>query len=142
MRATRLFGGDRRSGTYSLNPSDFPSAFQNNRGSGGRPFEPKGAWRVGFPAAAPLAIPPAEPKEQESGEMGDLIAAVRDSFRISPEVASIMENGLRLLPLEEVAERPYSPHTPTYDDGSPYDPVAEAAAEAARAAAAAKKDEL
>jgi hypothetical protein len=90
-----------------------------------------------------MAMPPAEPKEQESGEMGDLIAAVRDSFRISPEVASIVENGLRLLPLEEVAERPCSPHTPTYDDGSPYDPVAEAAAEAARAAAAAAmKDEL
>jgi hypothetical protein len=158
MRATRLFGGgggvaaatagakkhDWSAVASALAPSDFPAAFHSNRGGGHGVFEPRGVWRRGAGAPAAPSVATAAPSVGTTSHdcLGTLIAAVRDSFRISSEVASIVENGIKLLPLEEVAERPYSPHTPTYDDGSPYDPVAEAAAEAARAAAAAKKDEL
>jgi hypothetical protein len=56
-------------------------------------------------------------------------------------VASIVENGIKLLPLKDEDElaRPgdsYRPHTPTYEDGSPYDPIAEAAVALGRKAAA------
>ena len=144
LRATRLFGN---SGA-ALASSDFPLAFQSNKGGGARSFEPKGAWRVGFPAAT-IAVSTSGAAKEDTGEIGDLIMAVRDSFRISPEVASIIENGIKLLPLKDGEEgelaRPHTPeavcggelarpHTPTYADGSPYDPVAEAAAALARQA--------
>lgn len=144
MRATRLFGGqgggDRSTVVAALASSDFPAAFHSNRGGGHGVFEPRGVWRRGAGAAGTAAIATSVAATASSTVaashdcLGELIAAVRDSFRIGPEAASIAENGVKLLPLEEVAERPYSPHTPTYEDGSPYDPVAEAAAEAARAA--------
>jgi hypothetical protein len=139
----------------ALNPSDFPPAFHNNKGGSHKPFEPRGVWRRGFTAGPrPSAAAAAAPVDGHDC-MGALIAAVRDSFRISPDVASIVENGIKLLPLKDEDElarpgdsyRPHTPsavcggelarpHTPTYEDGSPYDPIAEAAVALGRKAAA------
>jgi hypothetical protein len=117
----------------ALNPSDFPPAFHNNKGGSHKPFEPRGVWRRGMPAAPRPSAAAAAVDGHDC--IGALIAAVRDSFRISPDVASIVENGIKLLPLKDDEEL-YRPHTPTYEDGSPYDPIAEAAVALGRKAAA------
>jgi hypothetical protein len=121
----------------ALNPSDFPPAFHNNKGGSHKSFEPRGVWRRGFTAGPRPFAAAAAPAATVDGHdcIGALIAAVRDSFRISPDVASIVENGIKLLPLKDEDES-YRPHTPTYDDGSPYDPIAEAAVALGRKAAA------
>ena len=136
LAATRLFGGKKgtsyggggggtnTSGYAAAAISNFPSAFQNyrpkgagtanltggmntfpfavNRGCGGR-------GKKADPVATAAAAAPT-PSGETSAAPGTLLSTVKSTFKISAEAS------------EPPVRRCYSPHTPTYMDGTPYAP--------------------
>jgi hypothetical protein len=115
LKATRLFGGKK---SWAGEPaSNFPSAFQNYRPkaagagnlTGGMNTFPFAVNR-GKGRAAAAAAP--TPSGERSADPGTLLSTVKATFKIAEASAAS----------EPPLARCYSPHTPTYMDGTPYAP--------------------